>query len=416
MKIKKLAGLQILDSRGTPTIECHLWLDDDTEIIASVPSGASVGAHEALELRDGDKKHYAGMGVKKAIKNLDDIIAPALIKKKPDLLKAEKLMAELDGSANKSVLGANTMLAVSIAIARAQAHIEKMPLYQLLNKLYACKEIESLPLPLLNLINGGVHAKSGLAFQELLIIPQAQSFEDNLENADMIFTVLAALLAEQDLSTAVGDEGGYAPKFKGKGLEKERFALALLQEAIETAGDEAAESLIALDVAATQFYDADTEKYKLHGKDLTSKQLVDLYAEFAAEYGIVSIEDGLAEDDWDGWLALNKKLGESMQLVGDDLFATNPARIKQGIKQQLANAVLIKPNQIGSIGEAVLAVKLAQEADLNVIVSHRSGETNDDFIADFAVAVGADQFKAGAPNRGERVAKYNRLLDIAEGF
>lgn len=414
MKITAIEALEILDSRGSPTVECHVILNDDVKITASVPAGASVGTHEAYELRDGVKKHYNGRGVKKAVKNIETLLAPPLIGKKPNLIKTESFMAELDGTPNKENLGANAMLAVSIAIARAQAHVEKKPLYQLLNKLYGCKEIETLPLPMFNMINGGAHANNKLLFQEFLIIPQVGTFEDNLEAADTIFAHLGALLDEHDLSTAVGDEGGYAPKFKGRGLEKDIAALEMLKQAIVDA--EVDDVIVGIDAAASQFYDSESERYILGTKKLTADQLIGEYKKIVKTYEVMSIEDALDENDADGWVSLNTQLGEYIQLVGDDVFVTNPGRIKDGIKNDLANAVIIKPNQIGSIGEAVLAVQLAQKAGWTVIVSHRSGETNDDFIADFAVAVGADQLKAGAPNRGERVAKYNRLLDIAEGL
>lgn len=410
-KIKKLDAREILDSRGLPTVECILELTTGEVIAASVPSGTSVGKHEAIELRDNDKSRYLGNGVLKAINNIQTHIAPHLVNKQPILCDLDQLLIDLDGTENKGNLGANATLAVSIAIARTQAITENMELYQFINKLFSMGSI-SLPLCMFNVINGGLHAHNHLAFQEFMIMPQCPSIRQTLQTASEVYHTLKKILKDSKFSVTVGEEGGFAPLFIGENNSPEHQALELLSSAIHAAGFNNKQVSVCLDVAASHFYDTKTNTYNLNNTYVDSKGMINLYAQLAPKYNITSIEDGLAEDDWYGWQLLTERKKNKIQIVGDDIFVTNPTRIEKGITLGVANAVLIKPNQIGTITETITAIKLCKKAGYKTVISHRSGETNDTFIADLVVATGAGQFKAGAPARGERVAKYNRLLEI----
>lgn len=414
MKIKKLRGREILDSRGWPTIECYLELEGGIEVVASVPSGASVGHREAIELRDGDKKRFLGKGVLKAITNLEKVISPALAGRMPDLVPLDKLLSELDGTAQKSKLGANATLAASLAVTRAQALINGLEVYQLIQKL--CK-VEKVVMPycMFNILNGGVHADNGIPFQEFMVVPVNQpSCAAGLEVAVLVYQALKKILKQEGYTTTVGDEGGFAPVLRSTVGGSATQVLDLLMLAVEQAGLTHEQVVFALDVAASQFYDAKTGTYQVDGRRLDRAALVESYADLVQKYPIFSIEDGMAEDDWAGWSELTGRLGGEVQLVGDDLFVTNCEHIQKGIDQNIANAVLIKPNQIGTVSEAIQAILLAQAGGYKTVISHRSGETNDSFIADLVVGSGAGQFKAGAPVRGERVAKYNRLVEIEQ--
>jgi enolase len=411
MKIKKITGREILDSRGFPTIECQLELEDGSFVSASVPSGASVGVHEAHELRDNDPKRYLGKGVLRAIKNLEDQIGPIITGKKPDLLVLDQEILQLDGTGDKSKLGANAILAASIAIARAQAHVENLELFALINTMFAMGPT-ALPSCMFNIINGGVHADNGVSFQEFMIIPKAQNSAQQVHACVLIYQSLKKVLNAHGLHAGVGDEGGVAPVVHNSHETSDRMMLNFLMQAVHDAGFFPDQISFALDVAASQFYQSDGQRYALNGQQLSSQELVGYYAELIKDYPIASIEDGMAQDDWSGWKLLTEQCGGSVQLVGDDLFVTNTIRINQGITRGVANAVLIKPNQIGTISETVQAIKLCKQAGYKTIVSHRSGETNDSFIVDLAVGAAAGQLKAGACVRGERVAKYNRLLEI----
>jgi len=412
MKIKDIHSRQILDSRGNPTLECTLVMSDDFLVRTSVPAGASVGTWEAKELRDNDPAVFQGKGVMKAIKALDTQIAPLLVGKSPDLLAMDQAMIQLDGTEDKSHLGANTLLAVSMAIAHAQAHQQNVELYQFINELYGQAK-PALPLCMFNLINGGAHADSGLAFQEFMVIPQTSSAKTSVQLASSIDHELKKILQAQHYGTGTGDEGGFAPMFKETGLKKEYAALDLLLKAVASC-QTATPIDLCLDVAASQFFDLNDSQYHPHGLTLTAGQMISLYQNLTREYPIVSIEDGLAQDDWVDWQLMTQKLKGTVELVGDDLFVTNTKRILQGIEKQVATAVLIKPNQIGTISETLEAITLCKKNGYKIVVSHRSGETDDSFIADLAVGVAAHYFKAGAPVHGERVAKYNRLMEIEE--
>lgn len=405
MKITKVLGREIFDSRGIPTIECDLVFENDMYVSASVPCGKSKSSFEAVDLRDGGTR-LMGMGVSKAIENLETIIAPLIVGKEPDLVGTDLKMIELDGTENKSVLGANAMLAASIALCRAQAIMNEMELYEFIA--YLCDfESVALPMPMFNIINGGMHADNQLAIQEFMIVPiGAPNFRASMEKAAEVYAALKQLLIEHGKSIAVGDEGGFAGDFAD-----ETEALDLIMEAIEMASSSNdLQVAIALDCAATQFYDAKAKKYVWKGQSIDSAHLIDLYKQFVHSFPIFSIEDGMADTDIDGWQQLMSHFGNSLQIVGDDLFATNPERIVEGIEQNLANAAIIKPNQIGTITETLQALKLCKNNEMNCIVSHRSGETDDTFIVDLAVGTSAGQIKSGAPARGERTAKYNQLL------
>jgi enolase len=414
MKIVRVEGREILDSRGMPTLECSLELSSGTVVRASVPSGASVGKYEALELRDTTSLRYAGKGVLEAKNNLELKIAPLLIGKTPDFIRLDEHIIDLDGTENKRNLGANATLAASIAVVRAQAVMQECEPFQLIAQ-HMDIITPVIPRCMFNLLNGGLHVDNGMRFQEFMVMPVgAVSFEQCLHDVTMVYQVLKKKLAQEDYTTGLGDEGGFAPLFTGKGIIKERMALDFLMRAIVDAGFDYEYMKICLDVAASCFYDEASSCYNLSGDIFSSEELVALYQDLVKNYPIYSIEDGMSQDDWYGWQMLTQSLGDKIQLVGDDLFVTNLSKIEKGISLGAANAVLIKPNQIGTISEAIQAIKLGNKSGFITVVSHRSGETTDDFVADFAVGAGANQFKSGACARGERVAKYNRLLEIEE--
>ena len=399
---------EVLDSRGNPTVEVEILLDDGTTGRAMVPSGASTGVHEAVELRDGDKTRYLGKGVTKAVDNVNDIIAEALIGLEATRqTEIDEMLVRLDGTPNKGRLGANAILGVSMAVARAAASSVGLPLYLYLGGV-AAKE---LPVPMMNILNGGEHADNNVDIQEFMIMPVgAKSFSEALRMNAEIYHNLKALLKEKGLSTALGDEGGFAPN-----LSNNAEAIEVILEAVVKAGYKPEEDIvIALDVASSEMYK--DGKYHLEGEGVvkTSEEMVDYLAELCEKYPIISIEDGLAEDDWAGWKLLTKKIGKKVQLVGDDLFVTNEERLVQGINKGVANAILIKVNQIGTLTETFNAIETAKRAGYTCIISHRSGETEDTTLADIAVAVNAGQIKTGAPARTDRVAKYNQLLRIEE--
>jgi enolase len=409
MKIISVAAREIFNSRGMPTLECTITLQDGTTVSASVPSGLSRGEHEAFELRDGGVRLF-GLGMLKAVQTIETVIAPALIGHEPNVIRMDELMCELDGTDNKSKLGANTMLAVSIAVCRAQAASERIEPYELIAEL--CEyDMVSLPYPMFNVINGGLHANNGLHVQEFMVIPVGVStFHTAMEIGATFFHILKKILQEQGFSTAVGDEGGFAPD-----IDDEMQVFDILTEAIDYLQHEHNVSLmIALDVAASHFYDKNQKMYKWHGDLLSSAELVAWYEKLVDRYPIYAIEDGLSEHDRDGWKKMMASLGSRIEVVGDDIFVTDPQRIYDGINEGIANTMLIKPNQIGTVTETLQAIKLCKEYEKNLIISHRSGETNDFFIADVAVGTSAGQIKAGGLSRGERLAKYNRLLQIED--
>lgn len=406
--ITEVYAREILDSRGNPTIEVEVCLEDGSVGRAAVPSGASTGAHEAVELRDDDKNRYLGKGVTKAVDNVNDVIAEALIGLEATRqVEIDEMLIRLDGTPNKGKLGANAILGVSMAVAKAAAASVGLPLYLYLGGVYA----QELPVPMMNILNGGQHADNNVDIQEFMIMPVgAASFSEALRMNAEIYHGLKALLNAKGLGTGLGDEGGFAPNLKSN-----EEAIEVILEAVKKAGYKPGEDImIALDVAASEFYK--DGKYQMEGEGLvkTSNQMVDYLAALCEKYPIVSIEDGLAEDDWKGWKALTKKLGTKVQLVGDDLFVTNEERLLEGIKNDTANAILIKVNQIGTLTETFNAIETAKRAGYTSIISHRSGETEDTTLADIAVAVNAGQIKTGAPARTDRVAKYNQLLRIEE--
>lgn len=408
MRIRRIKAREILDSRGNPTIEVDVELESGVVGRAAVPSGASTGKHEALELRDGDKRRFGGLGVLQAVTNVNEIIGPALAGMSAlDQEAVDGRMLELDGTVNKSKLGANAILGVSLAVAHAAASYSKMPLYRYLGGEEACL----LPVPLMNILNGGKHAPDSVDFQEFMIVPAgAESFAEALRMGAEVYQALKRILKEKGQRIAVGDEGGFAPQ-----LPTNREAVEVVSAAIEAAGYRPGEDcFLALDPAASEFYREGRYWLKKENLSLTSSEMVDYYAQLAAEYPLISIEDGLAEDDWEGWKLLNQRLGRKLQLVGDDLYVTNPERISRGISERASNSVLIKPNQIGTLTETRRAIALAREAGWTTVISHRSGETEDTSISDLAVGFGTGQIKSGAPCRSERVAKYNRLLRIEE--
>jgi enolase len=407
-KIDSVKAREILDSRGNPTLEAEVRLDDGVSGIAAVPSGASTGQHEAVELRDGDKSRYGGKGVLKAVANVNNEIAPAVkgLSATDQPALDQKLIA-LDGTPNKSRLGANAILGVSLAVARAVAESAEMPLYLYLGQ----EDIYTLPVPMLNILNGGKHAADSTDFQEFMVMPVgAESFAQALRMATEIYQALKKVFAGRGLNTNVGDEGGFAPS-----LPSNKDAIEAILAAMEKAGYvPGSDCFIALDPAASEFYQDGKYVLSREGVSLTSEEMVDYYVKWAAAYPIISIEDGMAEDDWAGWQLLTKKLGEKVQLVGDDLYVTNVERLSKGIEMRASNSILIKLNQIGTLTETVAAIKMAQAAGWTAVVSHRSGETEDTTIADLAVGLNAGLIKAGAPCRSERTAKYNRLLRIEE--
>ena len=406
--IAHVQGRQILDSRGNPTVEAEVTLTDGSFGRAAVPSGASTGAHEAWELRDGDKKVFLGKGVLKAVENINQKIAEELLGWDAlDQGALDQRMIELDGSANKKNLGANAILGVSLAVAKAAAQYTQQPLYRYLGGAGA----RILPAPMMNIVNGGAHADNSADVQEFLVIPLGLNpFREALQCGCEIFHTLKKVLHDKKLNTAVGDEGGFAPDLSSNGA-----ALDLIMEAIRVAGYTPGKQVqIALDVAATEFYDSKSGKYSIDGKSLDSQGMVDFLANWVANYPICSIEDGCSEDDWTGWKLLSDRLGDQVQLVGDDLFVTNTERLQRGIDQGIANSILIKVNQIGTLTETISAIQLAHRNGYTSISSHRSGETEDATIADLAVALGTGQIKTGSASRTDRMAKYNQLLRIEE--
>ncbi len=403
-----LHAREVLDSRGNPTIEAEVGLDDGSLGRAIVPSGASTGEHEALELRDGDPQRYLGKGVGKAVDHVHDVIAPTLIGMDATAQAAvDAALIALDGTPLKTHLGANAILGVSMATARAAAESHDLPLYRYLGGAGAV----TLPVPLMNIINGGAHADNNLDIQEFMIAPAGfDRFEDALRAGVETFHHLKKLLSSRGKATNVGDEGGFAPS-----LDSADEAIGIVLEAIGKAGYKAGEQIfLALDVAASEFFDKTKQTYDYEGKHRTAAELVELYAGWVAKYPLVSIEDGLAEDDWAGWKTLTDRLGGKTQIVGDDLFVTQTARLERGIKAGIANSILVKVNQVGSLTETLDAVRMAQHARYTAIISHRSGETEDAFIADLAVATNAGQIKTGSASRSDRIAKYNQLLRIAD--
>jgi len=409
--IKTVKAWEILDSRGDPTVRCCVTLADGSTGVASVPSGASTGTHEALELRDGGKR-YGGKGVLKAVANVNGPIAKAVKgMKEADLRAIDAKMIKLDGTANKSKLGANAILAVSLACARAAAASAKLPLYRFLRKSYGLRATRYvLPIPMMNVLNGGAHANWSVDFQEFMIVPMQKKMSERVRCGAEIFHALGKLLKAKGYDTGKGDEGGYAPKLGGN-----EAAMKLIVSAMTKAGYKPwSEVAIALDPASSEFYDARSRRYilKADKKTLAAERMIALFEKWSEKYPLISVEDGLSEDDWDNWVALTKKLGGRLQLVGDDLFVTNVKRLKKGIERGAANAILIKPNQIGTLSETMDAIALARSADYKVIISHRSGETADTTIADLAAAVNADFIKTGSLSRSERVEKYNRLMEI----
>ncbi|MFA0732869.1 MAG: hypothetical protein LKKZDAJK_001523 [Candidatus Fervidibacter sp.] len=410
MKVERVWAREVLDSRGSPTVEAEVVLDNGAVGWAIVPSGASKGAHEALELRDGDRERWEGMGVLTAVHNINDHIAPALRGIHADVSTIDARLRELDGTPNKSRLGANAVLAVSLAAARAIAYARNLPLYRFLAEL-AGNDQPIMPTPMVNILSGGLHAGGNLDMQDFLIIPVgAKSFRQALDWVGKVYHAVKRMLTERGLTTLVADEGGFGPP-----LESHEEALHLLCEAVERAklrlGDDI---VLAVDVAATHFYRNGRYELRREGRSLNPQEMVALLDEWCRLYPIWSVEDGCAEDDWEGWRQLTQRLGERVQLLGDDLFVTNPERIKRGATEGIANAVLIKPNQIGTLSETLEALALCRQAGYAAVISARSGETEDPFIADLAVGTGAGQIKIGSIARGERTAKYNQLLRIEE--
>lgn len=406
--IERVIGREILDSRGHPTVEADVVLASGVRGRAAVPSGASTGSREALELRDGDPRRYAGKGVRKAVDNINNIISEGLAGLNVlDQAVVDERLIELDGTATKERLGANAILGVSLAAARAAAQYRRLPLYQHLHT----KHPYRMPVPLMNVINGGVHADNRIDMQEFMIVPVgAASFSEGLRYGAEVFYALKKVLHDKGFSTAVGDEGGFAPD-----LASNEAAVELILEAVTQAGYRPGVDIcIALDPASSEFYHEGHYHLASEGKRLTSEQFIDYLDAWVAQYPILSIEDAMAESDWQGWAVLTRRLGEKVQLVGDDLFVTNASILKEGIEKDIANAILIKVNQIGTLTETLNAVDVAMEARYGVIISHRSGETEDTFIADLAVATGAGQIKTGSLSRSDRIAKYNQLLRIEE--
>jgi enolase len=406
-----IKGREVLDSRGNPTVEVDCVLEGGAAGRSIVPSGASTGEHEALELRDGDKKRFLGKGVRKAVEHVNNIIAPALHgQDATHQSRIDQLMISMDGTKNKSKLGANAMLGVSMAVARAGAQSHGLPLFRYIGGIKATV----LPVPMMNIVNGGAHADNNVDFQEFMIMPVgATHLPEAIRMGAEIFHHLKKLLHDQGLSTGVGDEGGFAPN-----LKTNQDAIELILKAIEAAGYKPAEQVaLALDAAASEFYDKQKNMYvfkKSDRSERSAEEMVQLYSDWTAKYPIVSIEDGLAEDDWDGWRMLTKAIGKNVQLVGDDLFVTNTERLARGMGSGVGNAILIKVNQIGTLTETLDCIKMARRASYGVVISHRSGESEDTFIADLAVATNAGQIKTGSMSRTDRVAKYNQLLRIHE--
>lgn len=409
-KISKIIAREILDSRGNPTVEVDLTLADTAFGRAAVPSGASTGSYEAVELRDGNKNYYSGKGVLQAVKNINIELAPALIGKEFDQTTLDQEMIRLDGTTNKSRLGANALLGISLAFAHASAQSAKIPLYQYFARISGNTDL-FLPVPMMNVLNGGKHAENSTDLQEFMIMPiSAPSFREALRYGAETFHALKKILKAKGLNTSVGDEGGYTPS-----LPSNASAIEVILEAITAAGYKPGEDIaIAIDSAASEIYINGKYELKTEGKSLTSEEMIAFYENWINRYPIISIEDGLAEDDWAGYELLTQKIGNKIQLVGDDLFVTNVERLKQGIEKKVCNSILIKLNQIGTITETIEAIKLAKSAGYTAIVSHRSGETEDSTIADFVVGLGTGQIKTGSLCRSERICKYNELLRIEE--
>lgn len=406
--ISDVFAREVLDSRGNPTVEVEIYLESGAMGRAIVPSGASTGAHEAVELRDGDKDRYLGKGVLKAVENVNEVIAPEIIGMDAlDQLGIDKVMIELDGTPNKGKLGANAILAVSMAVARAAAEALEIPLYVYLGGFNA----KQLPVPMMNIINGGAHADNNVDVQEFMVLPVgAPTFKEALRAGAEIFHHLKSVLKAKGLNTAVGDEGGFAPN-----LGSNEEAIQTIIEAIEKAGYKpGVDVFLGMDVASTEFYKDGKYHLEGEGKSYTSAEFVDLLASWADKYPIITIEDGCSEDDWEGWKLLTEKLGGKVQLVGDDLFVTNTERLSQGIEKGIGNSILVKVNQIGTLTETFDAIEMAKRAGYTAVISHRSGESEDSTIADIAVATNAGQIKTGAPSRTDRVAKYNQLLRIED--
>src|SRR5688572_22083841 len=409
--ISEIFARQILDSRGNPTVEVDVITDEGAIGRAAVPSGASTGIHEAVELRDDDKKKYLGKGVLKAVKNVNSIIAPALLGYDvADQTGLDEMMIELDGTANKGKLGANALLAVSMAVAKAAAEEAALPLYRYIGGTNA----KTLPIPMMNILNGGAHADNKIDFQEFMIMPVgAPSFSEGLRWGVEIFHALKTVLKKKGFSTNVGDEGGFAPN-----IQSNEEAIETVLTAIQSAGYKTgSQIMIAMDAANSELWNAKEKKYIFHksdGKKMTSEQLVDYWTNWVKQYPICSIEDGMAEDDWKGWKMLTESVGSKVQLVGDDLFVTNVERLEKGINEEIANALLVKVNQIGTLTETINAVTMAQHNGFNTIMSHRSGETEDTTIADLSVALNCGQIKTGSASRTDRIAKYNQLIRIEE--
>ena len=403
--IEKVLGREIIDSRGNPTVEAEIGLSDGTYAKASVPSGASTGAFEAIELRDNDKSRYMGKGVTKAVENINKVIAPALCGDSPlDQCAIDYKMIELDGTLNKENLGANAILAVSLACAKASAKHLNLPLFRYIGGTFAVR----MPVPMMNILNGGAHASNNIDIQEFMIMPVgACCFSEGLRQCCEIYHTLGKILKENNMETAVGDEGGYAPN-----LNSDEEAIEVIIKAIEQAGYNTQNIKIALDCAASEWYTGGNYKLPKRGTELTSEQLINYFEDLSNRYPIISIEDPLSEYDWDGWKEITQRLGTKLNLVGDDLFVTNTKRLKKGIEIGAGNSILIKINQIGTLTETLDAIQTAHKAGYKTIISHRSGETEDTTIADIAVAVNSGQIKTGAPCRTDRVSKYNRLLRI----
>ena len=409
--IEYIEAREILDSRGNPTVEVDVVLEDGSMGRAAVPSGASTGEHEAVELRDGDKGRFKGKGVQKAVDNVNNVIATELVGLDAlDQVDIDRTLIGLDGTENKGKLGANAILGVSMANARGAADFLGIPLYKYLGSYHA----SLLPVPMANILNGGAHADNSVDFQEFMVMPTgAESIREGIRMVAEVFHTLKDILKKRDYSTAVGDEGGFAPNLKSN-----EEACEVILEAIEGSGYKVGEDLfIALDPAASEFYDSSKNRYvfkKSDGRELSPEEMVDYWAEWTKKFPIISIEDGMSEDDWEGWKGLTEKVGDSVQLVGDDLFVTNTGRLSKGIELGVANSILIKVNQIGTITETYEAVEMAKKAGYTAIVSHRSGETSDDFIADLVVALETGQIKTGSMSRSDRLAKYNQLMRIED--
>ena len=409
MKITKVMAREIFDSRGMPTVQCDLILDDKVQVSASVPSGTSKGLYEAVELRDGTER-LLGQGVTRAVENIENIIGSQILGKEPNGVEMDLQIIALDGTEDKSNLGANATLAASMAIYKAHAILEELELYELISYIFGSQSV-ALPFPMFNMINGGAHANNNLQIQEFMVVPVgATNFRDSMEVAFTIFHEIKEILKKKGVSVAVGDEGGFAPFFKD-----DFEALDIINQAIEIVSEKTgSRCVIALDIAATQFYDVQRDSYLWARQPLTSQELLSVYSEMIKKYPIYSIEDPFAQDDWTSWTAITKALDDKVQIVGDDIFATSLYRISQGIDKLVANAAVIKPNQVGTITESLHAIKLCKAAQMGTVISHRSGETCDTFIADLAVGTSSGQIKSGGFSRGERMAKYNRLLKIED--